>query len=119
MYSRPPFRVGGKVRVFEDLTPQVVTENNREPSVTRALFRERGWQTVVGFQTRNPVHRAHEYIQKCALEITDGLLLHPLVGETKEGDVPADIRMSEYRPRLRCHLYPKRYARCGHYDRDD
>jgi sulfate adenylyltransferase len=92
--------VGGPVDVLT-ITPnrdggERFDEHRLPPARTRAAFAEKGWKTIAAFQTRNPIHRAHEYLTKCALEICDGLLIHPLVGETQPGDTPADVRMACY-----------------------
>ncbi|MBI3323283.1 MAG: sulfate adenylyltransferase [Candidatus Omnitrophica bacterium] len=96
LMAQGPFYVGGKVSVLnlpahDDFLPFRLT-----PAETRQEFSRRGWRSVVGFQTRNPIHRAHEYLLRCALEIADGLLIHPLVGQTKSDDLSAAVRMRCY-----------------------
>ncbi len=103
--SLPEHCLSGPVDLLAPPADERFGEHLRTPRQVRELFRERGWTTVVGFQTRNPIHRAHEYLTKCALETVDGLLLHPLVGETRREDIPADVRLRCYEALVR-RYYP-------------
>ncbi len=104
IYEQGSYLYGGHVELHA-IEPIVRHTHYLSPEQTRRAFQERGWRTIVAFQTRNPVHRAHEYLHKVALESVDGLLLHPLVGATKEDDVPAEVRMEAYKVLLE-NYYP-------------
>jgi sulfate adenylyltransferase len=111
VYQQGEVLLGGPVRVVA-LQPQTFADYRYTPAQSRAQFAERGWKRIVAFQTRNPVHRAHEYIQKCAMETVDGLYLHPLVGNTKGDDIPADVRMRCYEVLLE-NYYPQQRVVLG------
>jgi sulfate adenylyltransferase len=106
LYSQGPTYVGGEVTVLENVFAHEFAEYRNTPLQLREQIAERGWRTVVAFQTRNPIHRAHEYLTKVALETVDGLIIHPLVGGTKGDDIPAEVRMECYEALMESY-YPR------------
>ena len=107
IYAQEDILLGGPVKAFsEGPYPKLYGEHYGRPEDTRAIFSQKGWTTIAAFQTRNPIHRSHEYCTKIALEVSDGILIHPLVGKLKADDIPANIRMQCYDVLLR-HYYPQ------------
>ncbi|WP_103128478.1 sulfate adenylyltransferase [Deinococcus aerius] len=95
LYAGGEVYLAGPVTLFE-VPRGAFPRHHRTPAEVREVIEARGWRTTVAFQTRNPIHRAHEYLHKVTLELVDGLLLHPLVGQTKGDDVPAGTRVRAY-----------------------
>ena len=109
--SLPPYLLGGKIKQFKPISQKKFLDYRFTPLETRKLFEKNQWNTITAFQTRNPIHRAHEYLLKCALEMSDALFIHPLMGDTKSDDIPPDVRMKcyvsiieDYFPKERVHL---------------
>jgi len=107
IYAQGDVYLGGPVKVFsEGPYPEQYGNHYGRPAETRAIFEELGWSTVAAFQTRNPIHRSHEYCTKIAMEVCDGVFIHPIVGKLKAGDIPADVRIQCYEELLEKY-YPK------------
>ncbi|MFA9460928.1 sulfate adenylyltransferase [Thiohalorhabdus methylotrophus] len=106
LYEGEDFRLGGTVWAWDLPRQDPFAPYRWTPAAVRKAIADRGWRSTAAFQTRNPIHRAHEHLQKVALEVVDGLLVHPLVGTTKQGDIPPEVRLDTYEAVL-SHYYPR------------
>ena len=105
------FYAGGQITLFERVLDDTRFANyTLDPRECRILFKTKGWERVVAFETRHPIHRGQEYLQKCALEGVDGLLTHPIMGEPRPGDIPAEVRMQCYLAMMNNYFPPDRVA---------
>ena len=92
--AQPPVNLGGSVKVIEEgWFPNEFGDLYIRPEASRALFKEMGWSKVAAFQTRNPMHRSHEFLVKIAIDVTDGVFIHQVLGKLKPGDIPAPVRV--------------------------
>ncbi len=114
LYHSGNVYLGGEIKIIEDISHKEFNEHRFTPKLTRSVFSEKGWKTVAAFQTRNPIHRAHEHLQKIAMEYVDGLFVNPLVGFTKGDDIPSHVRMETYNVILN-NYYPKEKTFLGVY----
>ncbi|TFG17830.1 MAG: sulfate adenylyltransferase, partial [Promethearchaeota archaeon] len=108
LFKRGSIYLAGKVTLIADLPHKDFTEYRLTPKQVRNYIQSQNWKTVVAFQTRNPIHRAHEYLQKIALEVVDGLLIHPLAETPKQDDIPLHIRMETYKTIMNSYYPPDR-----------
>jgi sulfate adenylyltransferase len=113
--SQGPLNLGGPVRTLsEGHFPETYAGLYHRPAETRAMFQEKGWSKVAAFQTRNPMHRSHEYLTKIAIEICDGVLIHQVLGALKPGDIPAEVRVKAIDALVNNYFVPGTIVQAGY-----
>jgi sulfate adenylyltransferase len=105
---------GPVVVLSEGHFPDTYPELYLRPEQSRAMFAERGWSRVAAFQTRNPMHRSHEYLAKIAVEVTDGVFIHQVLGALKPGDIPADVRTAAIQAMIDNYFVPGTVIQAGY-----